>query len=111
MGVRDDEPQLARLQGTPLESCDIAGHPGEKSNTVKTEDKKWVDEGSGTFTRLFEDAEHFVTTTKHGPTMSDIHTRITRSLTTGTIIDDAIVQDTSDRLLNRRPPTRDNIQV
>ena len=40
-----------------------------------------------------------------------MHRRITRSLTTGKVIDDIIVKDTPDRILHRRLKDADDIRV
>ena len=43
--------------------------------------------------------------------MADVHRRITRSLTTGKVIDDCIIKDTPDKILHRRMKDADDIRV
>ena len=50
-------------------------------------------------------------TSKGGPPECDVHRRVVRSLTTGKVIDDCIVDDVSERVLRRSLPEPDNIRV
>ena len=67
-------------------------------------DLEWKDIGSGVIAKTFPMMNRLVTTSRAGPPMSDVHRRVVRSLATGKIIDDCIVDDTPDLVLNRLLP-------
>ncbi len=52
-----------------------------------------------------------ITTTRGGPPIQDVHRRIVRSLSTGKVIDDCIVDDTTDSVLNRHLRVPEDIRI
>ena len=89
------------------------GHPSPKTQNhdINKCETVWKNIGSGIMARTFKGAQRLMTTTKDGPPTCDIARRITRSLSTGKIIDDCIVEDTSDEVLSRWIPGGDDIRV
>ena len=92
---------------------DFKGHPSPvlKTEEIAAAEKEWKDIGSGIFARTFVGVDRLPLTTKSGPPACDVHRRIIRSLTTGKVIDDCIVDDVSDEVLKRRIPVADNLRV
>ena len=90
-----------------------AQHPGpiNHSGRFPKDDLEWKHIGSGIFARTFPHARHMVTTTKGGPKMKDVQRRTIRSLTTGKVIDDCVVEDMLEEVLHRRMRTVDSIRV
>ena len=72
---------------------------------------KWKDIGSGTFTRTFRDVFEWLVTSSAGPPERDVYRRVVRSLSTGKVIDDCILDDVSDQILRRSIPGTDNVRV
>ena len=70
---------------------------------------KWCDIGSGVFAKTFKSASYLPMTDKGGPYASDVYRRIVRSLSTGKVIDDCIVDNTDDQMLKRKLPRPDNL--
>ncbi len=85
-------------------------NPGPIGKYCK-EDLEWVDIGSGTFAKTFPQATWLRTTSRGGPPLQDVHRRIVRSLRTGKIIDDCIVDDVKDDVLNRRLHKPEDVRV
>ena len=85
-------------------------HPGPIGKYCK-EELEWVDIGSGTFAKTFPQATWLRTTSKSGPPIQDVHRRITRSLRTGKVIDDCIVDDVPDEVLNRKLHKPEDVRV
>ena len=81
----------------------VSGHPGPVNRTGKVDkhDKEWHNIGSGIFAKTFTQMSKLMTTSKGGPRIDDVHRRVIRSLDTGKVIDDCIVDDTPDNVLNR----------
>ena len=104
-GQKADQPK-------PLSSLS-KGHPGPryKESDLQARDLRWVDIGSGVVSRVFPRATRLMTTSKGGPCMADIHSRRVWSLTTGRLLDECDVQNTSDEVMNRALPHEDNIRV
>ena len=92
---------------------DFRGHPSPvlKTEEIDKDECAWKDIGSGMFARTFKNMEYLPLTTRGGPVASDVHRRIVRSLTTGRVIDDCIVEDVSDAEIYKRLPVPDNIRV
>ena len=91
----------------------LAQHPGpvHSGGRIEKVDLSWRHIGSGMFARTFVNADHMITTSKSGPPMMDIHRRIIRSLSTGKVLDDCIVDEVSDEELHRPLKQPDNIRV
>ena len=81
----------------------VSAHPGQivERKDIVSEDLQWRDIGSGTFAKTIRGATKLVTTTRSGPTMSDIDKRTTWSLSTGQMIDECVVDDVRDTVLHR----------
>ena len=94
-------------------SREVMQHPGPviSANEMTKKEKQWQDIGSGVFARSFEKAQRLLTTTRGGPPIEDVHRRTVWSLSTGRVIDDRIVDDTSDLVLNRWLDHPDDIRV
>ena len=90
-----------------------ASHPGQIHSGGKYAkgDLEWKNIGSGVFAKTFIKATRLLTTTKNGPPMQAVHRRTIRSLSTGKIIDDCIVDNTKDSELNRRLSEADDIRI
>jgi hypothetical protein len=97
-GQKADQPK-------PLSSLS-KGHPGPryKESDLQARDLRWVDIGSGVVSRVFPRATRLMTTSKGGPCMADIHSRRVWSLTTGRLLDECDVQNTSDDVTHRAVP-------
>ena len=110
MGVPSDEPPGETPKDNDMSSL---GHPGPVENQCKwpKEELEWTYVGSGTFVRTFPQAQQLKTWSKGGPSMQDVHRRIVRSLSTGKVIDDSIVDDVPDEVLHRRLAMPDNLRV
>ena len=91
----------------------LSNHPGPrvKTSDIKPRDLKWVDIGSGVMPRTFAQATHMVTTSKGGPNIDDIHSRRIWSLSTGKLINECVIDSTSDQVLRRELTTKDDIRV
>ena len=63
------------------------------------------------FAKTFMNVDRMPVTSKNGPIESEVYRRTVRSLTTGKVIDDCLVDDVSDAELHRRLPTVDNVRV
>ena len=92
---------------------DFRGHPSPilKSDEIDDDELKWKNVGSGMFAKTFRNVDRLPLTSKGGPASSDVYRRVIRSLTTGKVVDDCIVDDVSDEMLKRRMPTADNLRV
>ncbi len=104
--------EKTEVQGdAPADS--VSDHPGpivSRSEICKG-DLQWKNIGSGTMARTFKDAKRLMVTTKGGPPSCDVHRRIVRSLSTGKLIDDCIVDDTPDDVLFRDLEFETDIRV
>ena len=72
---------------------------------------RWCNIGSCIFAKTFRNIDHLQLTSKGGPVASDIHRRVVRSLSSGKVIDDCIVDDVGDGELRRRIGRQDNLRV
>ena len=88
-------------------------HPGQSHRGIKynKEDLEWNHVGSGIFARTFLKASKMITTSRGGPPMMDVHRRVIRSLTTGKVLDDCIVDEVKDDVLHRPLKQEDSIRV
>ena len=110
MGVPSVEPPGE----TPKDAnMDSVGHPSPVDNPMKwpKEDLEWKYIGSGTFARTFPQADRMKTWSKGGPSQKDVHKRVVRSLSTGKVLDECVVDDVPDEILHRRLAMPDNIRV
>ena len=105
--------QMASQPNPPKEISSLSSHPGPKVKTseIKSRDLKWVDIGSGVMSRTFVQATHMTTTSKGGPNICDVHSRKIWSLSTGKMIDDCVIDDTTDQMLGRELAAKDDIRV
>ena len=85
-------------------------HPGPVGKFCK-EELQWTNIGSGTFAKTFPQATWLRTTSKGGPPVQDVHRRIVRSLSTGRVVDDCIIDDVPDEKLNRKLHRPDDLRV
>ena len=92
---------------------DFRGHPSPilKTDEIDAAETDWNVIGSGIFAKTFKNAMKLPVTSKGGPPECDVHRRVVRSLTTGKVIDDCIIDDVSERVLRRPLPEPDNIRV
>ena len=92
---------------------DFRGHPSPKLKTreIHADEMKWHDIGSGMFARTFKQARKLPVTTKSGPAECGIHRRIVRSLSSGKVIDDCVIEDTADEVLRRELPEAEDLRV
>ena len=72
---------------------------------------KWKDIGSGRFAKTFKNISKLPVTSSGGPPECDVHRRIVRSLTTGKVIDDCVIDDICDQVLRRSILEPDNLRV
>ena len=88
-------------------------HPAPRHRDGRFEpgDLEWKDIGSGVVAKTFPQMVRMVTTSRGGPTISDIHRRVITSLTTGKVIDDCVIDDVSDKELNRIMPYPDDVRI
>ena len=109
----DEQGDDSRAQDRSDDMSSLAQHPGliSCSGRFAKEDLEWKHIGSGMFARTFPQARYLVTTTKGGPKMKEVHRRTIRSLTTGKVIDDCIVEDTPEEVLHKRMKNADSIRV
>ena len=112
----DDNEQIdesrTKDRGSDMSSM-TTSHPGQIHSGGKYAkgDLEWKNIGSGVFAKTFIKATRLLTTTKNGPPMQAVHRRTIRSLSTGKIIDDCIVDNTKDSELNRRLSEADDIRI
>ena len=59
---------------------------------------KWKDIGSGIFAETFKNISKLPVTSKGGPPECDVYRRIVRSLTTGNVIDDCVIDDVAAQI-------------
>ena len=92
---------------------DSVTQPGPVSHTGKyaKSELEWKDIGSGTFAKTFPQAKRMVTTAKGGPPQCEVYRRIIRSLKTGRVIDDCLVDDVPDSVLHRPLREPEDIRV
>jgi hypothetical protein len=92
---------------------DFRGHPSPvlQEHEIDKDELKWCDIGSGVFAKTFKNVSYLPMTDRGGPHASDVHRRVVRSLSTGKVIDDCIVDDTDDQMLKRKLPRPDNLRV
>ena len=90
-----------------------ASHPWQIHLGGKYEkgDLEWKNIGSGVFAKTFIKTTRLPTTTRNGPPIHEVHRRTIRSLSTGKVIDDCIIDNTKDSELNRRLNVPDDIRV
>ena len=86
-------------------------HPGPVQHKFDKGELEWRHVGSGVFARTFRMAQRFVTTTKSGPPMCEVHRRVTWSLSTGKMLDDCLVDQTQDEELHRQLKSPDDVRV
>ena len=75
---------------------------------------KWKDIGSGIFAKTFKGVSKLPVTSSDiqwGPPECDVYRRVVRSLSTGKMIDDCIVEDVDDRVLRRPIPVPDDLRA
>ena len=103
----------ARREDRADDMASLSQHPGpiRHGERIDKANLSWRHIGSGVFARTFPRSRHMVTTSKGGPRLQDVHRRVIRSLTTGKVIDDCIVNDTPDKILHRRMNEADDIRV
>ena len=91
----------------------IEAHPGpvQRPEQVSMGELEWRNIGSGVFAKTFIGASRLRTTSKGGPRLEDVHRRVVRSLSTGKVIDDCIIEDTPDEVLNRYLRQPDDLRV
>ena len=85
--------------------------PRHRGDEFPKGDLEWKDIGSGVMAKTFPQMARLVTTSRGGPQVSDVYKRVVRSLTTGKIIDECILDDTPDSVLNRMLPCPDHVRV
>jgi hypothetical protein len=92
---------------------DFRGHPSPvlTESEIDVAETQWHNIWSGIFAKTFKNMTHLPLTDKHGPYASDAHRRIVRSLSSGKVIDDCVVDDVGDQQLKRRLPVADNLRV
>lgn len=92
---------------------ELRKHPGPKVKTsdIRACEKKWIDVGSGVFSRTFTNIRQLLITTKQGPSPADVHSRRVWDLNTGRIIDDCVIDDTSDEQIYRQLDEATNIRI
>ena len=80
-----------------------AGHPGpiNRDGQYLASELEWRNICSGVFARTCRNMSRLVTTSRGGPPIRDVHRRIIRSLKSGKVIDDCVVDDVPDAVLNR----------
>ena len=71
----------------------------------------WKYIGTGVYARTFLAAKRLITTTRKGPFMGDVATRVVRDAKTGKVIDESVVEDTPDDVLHRQMPYPRDIRV
>lgn len=88
-------------------------HPGPicREKRHSEADLKWRDIGSGVMARTFPSMDKLIVTTKGGLAEGDVHRRIVRSLSTGKVIDDCVIDDVADEVLHRRLRRPDDVRV
>ena len=91
----------------------MVGHPGpiNHGGTYPKGDLEWRHIGSGVFARTFPRISRLVTTTRRGPRLEDIQRRIVRSLTTGKVIDDCVVDEAPHKEGNRYLNEPDDVRI
>ena len=91
----------------------LSSHPGQRVNrrSIDGRDREWIDIGSGIMSRVFTNATRLHTTSKGGPSMSDVQYRRVWSLTTGKLLDECCIDDVPDRELHRPLREPDDIRV
>ena len=91
----------------------LSDHPGPVDSTghYAKGELEWKNIGSGVFAKTFPGATRLRTTSKGGPRLEDVHRRVIRSLSTGKVIDDCVVEDTPDDVLNRYLRHPDDLRV
>ena len=72
---------------------------------------EWKDIGSGTFAKTFPQMSTLLTTSRGGPNIEGVYRRVIRSLDTGRIIDDCLLDDTPDEVLNQKLPYPQDVRV
>ena len=92
---------------------DFRGHvsPILEAKEISPHEMRWCNIGSGIFAKTFRNIDHLPLTSKGGPVASDIQRRVVRSLTSGKVIDDCIIDDVGDRELRRGIGKHDNLRV
>ena len=92
---------------------DFKGHPSPilKTSEISEDELKWHNIGSGMFAKTFKQVSQLPLTSKGGPVACDVHRRIVRSLSSGKVIDDCIVDDVSDAILHRKIPAVEDVRV
>ena len=104
--------EQSRREDRGAVTASLATHPGPRKGEDDAKgDTQWHDVGSGEFHKTFHAATRLVTTSRGGPAVQDVHRRVIRSLSTGKVIDDCVVDDTPDKLLNRHLRVPDDIRV
>ena len=70
--------------------------PRHRDGRFSPGDLEWKDIGSGVVAKTFPQMVRMATTSRGGPSISDIHRRVITSLTTGKVIDDCVTDDAID---------------
>ena len=112
--AEDQSADASRIQdrGDDMSSVTV-GHPGPVNHggTYPKGDLEWRHIGSGVFARTFPRISRLVTTTRRGPRLEDIQRRIVRSLTTGKVIDDCVVDEAPHKERNRYLNELDDVRI
>ncbi|MBN71658.1 MAG: hypothetical protein CME32_20555 [Gimesia sp.] len=115
IAVENDEAEMSDSTNEKVDESvgAIGEHPGpiDTSGDFAAGDMQWQDIGSGVFARTFPKMTKLITTTRGGPPLSEVHRRVVRSLTTGKVVDDCIVDETNDTVLNRRLRFPDDLRI
>ena len=92
---------------------DYENHPSSvmREEEIETEELRWMNIGSSIFARTLKNVSSLPAITKGGQSESDICRRVVRSLSSGKVIDDCIVDDVGDKELRRKLPSADNVRV
>ena len=112
--AEDQSADASRSQdrGDDMSSATV-GHPGPVNHggTYPKGDLEWRHIGTGVFARTFPRISRLVTTTRRGPRLEDIHRRIVRSLTTGKVICDCVVDGAPHKERNRYLNEPDDVRI
>ena len=92
---------------------DYKNHPSSvmREEEMETEELRWMNIGSSIFARTLKNVSSLPAITKGGQSESDICRRVGRSLSSGKVIDDCIVDDVGNKELRSKLPSADNIRV
>ncbi len=91
----------------------LSEHPGPRDSSEKcpAAEMAWQDIGSGVFAKTFKNVTRLPTTSKGGPRIEEVHKRVIRSVKTGKVVDECIVDDTADAIIHRMLPREEDLRV